>query len=151
MLGECCKPCRPPASSPAFVEAGHPSPEDQKAPSEIAKLLGRDKSVMTRLLVKRVPRKPLGRRPILKPQRVDALVARCDALVKKADGNYQVTTDMIKKNARIQACNRVVLGALHSRGVYLRPMREKPVLTQDDAPSPATLHALPSPLMAPLP
>ena len=68
----------------------------------------------------------------MKPRQVDALVARCDALVKKADGNWQVTADMLKRNARVTGSNRAVLDALHSRGVYLRPMREKPLLTADD-------------------
>ena len=53
-------------------------------------------------------------------------------MIRKADGNYQVTAAMLKKSLRIKACDRVILDALHSRGLYLRPMREKPVLTDED-------------------
>ena len=106
--------------------------QDKMKPSAIAKLLKRDKSSITRLVVKAAPRKKQGRTPTLSPEKIDALVGRAGAMIRKADGNYQVTAAMLKKSLRIKACDRVILDALHSRGLYLKPMREKPVLTDED-------------------
>lgn len=106
--------------------------KDSTAPLDIAKRLKRDKSTITRLLVKRVPRKAQGRKPTLTPAQIDRLKSKAAELIKKADGQWQVTASMIKRSARVKGCVRVVLDALHSRGVYLHPMREKPLLTEDD-------------------
>ena len=51
------------------------------APSEIAQLLHRDKSTMTRLLVQRTERKKDGRPKLLDSAKVDELVARLDHLI----------------------------------------------------------------------
>ena len=106
--------------------------QDKMKPSAIAKLLKRDKSSITRLVVKAAPRKKQGRTPTLSPEKIDALVGRAGAMIRKADGNYQVTAAMLKKSLRIKACDRVILDALHSRGLYLKPIRETPVLTDED-------------------
>ena len=47
---------------------------DKKKPKEIADLLHRDKSTLTRLLVHRVQRQKDGRPPILDKQMIDKLV-----------------------------------------------------------------------------
>ena len=39
---------------------------------------------------------------------------------------------MLKKNARCKASERAIQDALHARGVYFRPNREKPVLLDED-------------------
>ena len=50
--------------------------EQGKAPSEIAGLLGRDKSTLTRLLVKQVSRKKQGRPPVFAEADIDLLERR---------------------------------------------------------------------------
>jgi hypothetical protein len=64
--------------------------EDDKNPSEIAKLLHRDKSTLTRLLVMQTPRKPDGRKPDLSKEKVAMLVKLLDKLVLKANAKYEV-------------------------------------------------------------
>lgn len=105
---------------------------DSVAPGEIAKRLKRDKSTITRLLCKRLPRKKLGRKPILSEARVDALEEKLKELIKKADGQYEVTATMLKRSARCKASVPTIFKALHERNIYFRPMRRKPVLTAED-------------------
>ena len=68
------------------------------AVSDIAEMLGRNPSTMTRLLVKRLPRKPQGRPPSLKPAQIDAIVKKMDELILKAKGNYQVSAGHLQIN-----------------------------------------------------
>ena len=77
--------------------------EDGMDPSEIAQLLHRDKSTMTRLLVKRVMRKKDGRPNVLEAAAVDELIAHLDHMIVAADGEYEVTVDQLRRHARIHA------------------------------------------------
>ena len=105
---------------------------DGESPREIARRLGRDKSTLTRLLVKRTPRKSQGRRSVLSTGQVDRIEAKLREKVAKAAGRYEVTVSMVRKAARVKASSRTVLKALHKRGVYFRRLREKPLLTEAD-------------------
>ena len=106
--------------------------EDDMEPSEIAALLRRDKSTMTRLLVMEKERKKEGRPIILDDAAVDKLIALLDHMVVVADAQYEVTVDMLRRRARSKAGNRTISDALHARKVYFRRLREKPVLSDDD-------------------
>ena len=106
--------------------------KDKIAPAEIAKRLGRNKSSITRLVAQQLPRKPQGAPRKLTEAKVDFLVKRLDELVVKADCKYTVTTEMLKRNARVQASERTIREALHSRDIWFRKLREKPVLTPED-------------------
>ena len=101
-------------------------------PSEVAALLRRDKSTMTRLLVMEKERKKEGRPTILDEGAVDKLIALLDCTVVVADAQYEVTVDMLRRRARSKAGNRTILDALHARRIYFRRLREKPVLTDED-------------------
>ena len=105
---------------------------DGLSPRAIAERLRRDKSTMTRLLVKRHAVKVQGRRPALSAQQVDRLVQKLEQLVEKAGGKYQVTARMLRRSARCKASERRILEALHGRNIFFRRMREKPVLTPTD-------------------
>ena len=105
---------------------------DELAPSDIAARLGRDKSVMTRLLVKQVPRKPQGAPKKLSGARIDLLAKRLKELIVKADCKYTVTVQKLKSSTRTKAAERTILSALHDRNIYFRKLREKPVLTPAD-------------------
>ena len=106
--------------------------DEKLPPSQIAKRLGRNKSSLTRLLVKQTKRKPQGRPRALSKAQVDLLEKRLHQLVVKADKQYTVTVAMLKKNARIKASERVILEALHERNIYFRATRGKPLLTEQD-------------------
>ncbi len=70
------------------------------APSEIAKRLDRDKSVITRLVIKRVLRRKQGRPVKLTKAQVQFLKKKLDELIRKADAKYTVTVAMLKKAAK---------------------------------------------------
>ena len=106
--------------------------EDDIEPSELASLLRRDKSAMTRLLVLGEERKKEGRPALLDDAAVDKLVALLDHMVVEADGAHEVTVDMLRRRSRATACNRTISDAPHARRIYFRRLREKPVLTADD-------------------
>ena len=106
--------------------------KDGVSPSEIATRLGRNKSSLTRLLVKKVERKRQGRPFALTMAKIDFLERRLHQLIVKADRRYEVTVTMLKRNTQVKATERTILNALHSRNIYFRAMRGKPVLTAND-------------------
>ena len=106
--------------------------DDEKAPSEIAALLHRDQSTITRHLVKELPVKKQGRPQALTEEQVEKLKTKLEAMIKKADKKYEVSALMLKKAARCKASVRVTQNALRKRGIYFRPFREKPALTPQD-------------------
>ena len=106
--------------------------EDGESTATIAERLGRDQSTITRLLVKRKARKSQGRPPVLTAAVVDNLEKRLNDMVVKADGKCEVTVAMLKKSSRCKATTRAILNKLHSRGIYFRPLRQKPTLTDED-------------------
>lgn len=130
------------SNKPAFTHFGDKEREllkkwvqEQKPLVEIAKLLSRDLSTIVRQAARLKSRKAVpkvGRPPKISSKQADLLVKKAQIMVKAADAKYQVTADMIKKGAKLTCCTKVVLKALHSKGVYLRPMREKPVRTEED-------------------
>ena len=77
--------------------------EHGKAPSEIAGLLSRDKSTLTRFLVKQVSRKKQGRPPLFSEADMDFLERRLHELIVKSMGKYHVTAAMVKRSARSTA------------------------------------------------
>jgi hypothetical protein len=50
----------------------------------------------------------------------------------QADAEWQVTAAMVRGALKLKCKDRVVLNALHSRGIRFHPMREKPIRTADD-------------------
>ena len=75
--------------------------EDGMDPSEIGDVLRRDKSTMTRLLVKRTERKTDGRPQLLDDDAIDALAAHLDHMIFTADGKYEDTADKLRRHARV--------------------------------------------------
>ena len=106
--------------------------EDGESCKEIADKLGRDKSVITRLLVKQVGRKAQGRPLLLTPAKVAFLKRKLTELVQKADARYTVTAAMLKKACNLKQSVKSIQRALHKEGVYFRRLREKPLLTNAD-------------------
>ena len=106
--------------------------EDGESSATIAQRLGRNQSTITRLVVQRKKRRTQGRPPALTVAAVDRLEKRLDDMIIKADGQYEVTVSMLKRSARCEATERTILNKLHARGIYFRPLRQKPTLTADD-------------------
>jgi transposase len=106
--------------------------EDNHSPKEIAERLGRDKSTMARLLVKRLAHKPPGRKRLLSEAARDRIETKVKVLVKEADGKHEVTIDRLKRSCRVNSSTRTIARALHERNIYFRKLCEKPVLTDDE-------------------
>ena len=83
--------------------------EDGKTPLEISQLLRRDKSTITRHVVKRARQKRLGRPRALTESEVDALESLLVKMIKKANREYEVTLEMLRQEARQSARNTVTL------------------------------------------
>ena len=71
--------------------------EDGKTPLEISQLLRRDKSTITRHVVKRTHQKRDGRPRALTESEVDALESLLVKMIKKANREYEVTLEMLRK------------------------------------------------------
>ena len=71
--------------------------EDGKTPLEISQLLRRDKSTITRHVVKRTHQKRDGRSRALTESEVDALESLLVKMIKKASREYEVTLEMLRK------------------------------------------------------
>ena len=106
--------------------------EENLSAVQVAKRLGRSPSIISRLVIKRRPRKVQGRKPLLTKGMVDKLEAKVEAMIQKADSEYEVTVTMLKRASRCKAGTRTILRVLHKRGIKLRPLRQKPVLTEKD-------------------
>ncbi len=76
--------------------------------------------------------RPKDAPPALTTAAVDRLEKKLEEMVVKADGQYEVTVTMLKRSTRCKASERTILDRLHDRGIYFRPLRQKPTLTADD-------------------
>ena len=65
--------------------------------SEIADKCGRNKSAITRLLVKQVEHRPQGRPRLITNAKLAFLKRKLKELVQKADAHYTVIVTMLKK------------------------------------------------------
>ena len=69
--------------------------EDDLSPAEIARRLRRNKSTLTRLLVKDVNAVGRVRKRCLSDADVDALIKHLEEMVDASEGRYEVTMDML--------------------------------------------------------
>ena len=106
--------------------------EDGMSPLAIATLLRRDKSTLTRFLVKKHVGKGRGRAKLLSPGAIAELVAHLEQLIKEADRQYEVTLRDLKEHSGCAASQKTIQRALHSLNIYFRPLRQKPLLTAED-------------------
>ena len=103
-----------------------------EAPVDIATLFKRSLSAVCRLLAQKKAPKPVGRPAKLTEERIDKLVDLIENMVEKAEGSYEVTLPTIMKRAKLKFCEKTIANALHDRGYYFRPLRQKMVLTPAD-------------------
>ena len=80
--------------------------EDGMTRSEIADLLRRDKSTITRNCVRMVEGKSQGRKKALSQQQIDFLVRCLDERIVNAKGRYHVTASMLRRSSRMKVRTR---------------------------------------------
>ena len=109
------------------------------APTEIAERLERDLSTIARQVTRlemsdreRAKLRPVGQPKSLSPKDIDRLVLKTQLMTKASDARHQVTANMIKRAAGLTCSDKTVIEALHERNIWFRPLREKPVRTDDD-------------------
>ena len=106
-----------------------------KTVQEIADLLQRDETTIRRqmkLSRARGGRRRVGRPRLLTPKQEKKIVRTADRMIEQADGEWQVTADMVKQALKLKCCTRVFLEAFHKRNIYFHSMRQKPLLTKAD-------------------
>jgi hypothetical protein len=107
--------------------------DDGVSVREIARRLGRTHGAMQYALREGAEARGGCRKPpAITEKDGDRAVKVLDDMVKKAKGEYRVTSEMLKKEMKLKCTNRTLLANLRSRGVYFRPMRQKPLLTDAD-------------------
>ena len=125
----------------AYIKQWRYDEGDGLAPSTIAIRLDRDKSTITRHLAmksKGVWKKgeEKGRRGparVLTKAKVATLLPKLEALVGKAKGEYEITSAMLKKSARVKVSARGMMKRLNEQeGTKWYRMRQKPTLTVVD-------------------
>ena len=82
--------------------------EDGKAPLEISQPLRRDKSTITRHVVKRTHKNRDGLPRSLTESEVDALESLLEKMIKKANREYEVTLEMHRKEAKCRASVKTI-------------------------------------------
>ena len=106
-----------------------------KQPTEIASLLDRDLSSVVRRMQRLETGQavaPVGRPKGLTPGQTERLVQVANDMIIEADTEYQVTAAMLKVALKLKCSEKVILEALHDKGVWFHSFREKPLLTGDD-------------------
>lgn len=73
-----------------------------------------------------------GRRKIVTAAKLAKLEKALDVLQKKAKANSEITVGAVKERAGVVASNRTVLEAFHDNDIWFRPLRQKPILTDED-------------------
>ena len=106
--------------------------EEGKSRTEIAKLLKRTLSSVSRLLAQKKAPRVVGRPVALSSAKVDAAAALLDKMVDEADGDYEVTLAMLRRRGRFKVSERTLASAIRSCGFSFKSMRQKPILTQGD-------------------
>ena len=74
----------------------------------------------------------VGRPRKVTPALAKKLLNTYTAMIAKADAQYEVAMNMVKKKLRLKIAERTLFRFFHSRGIHMRPLYEKPTLTADD-------------------
>ena len=111
--------------------------EQGKTPSMIAEMMGRDLSSVARHCKRNLCKKGkfvkgVGRPRGLTEAQIDRIAKTMKQMVLAANSEYQITAGMVRRALKLKCSDKLVLNALHSRGLRFHPMREKPVRTEQD-------------------
>ena len=72
---------------------------------------------MTRLLVKQDERLSRGQPKAMSSDEIDSLVGVLNRMLAEANGEYEVTAAMLRREARVNASTRTILRELHARKI----------------------------------
>ena len=107
--------------------------EEGKGISEIVKLTGRAKqTVISHATPQKKPRIGSGRRKIITAHVFKKLLKTMQSMQKKANAMKEISFASIKKKAGVQASDRVILQEFHANDIWFRPLRQKPILEDED-------------------
>ena len=101
----------------------------------IARRLERSTDTVSKHVFKKNERgkeKPVGRPQTISDERFAAIMSTYEAMLAKAKNSAEVTAGALKRRMRLKCNLKTLHRAFWARGVYLRPMYEKPTLTDDD-------------------
>ena len=73
-----------------------------------------------------------GRRKLITEVVFKKLEKALEKLLKKADAEWEVSVGAVMALAGVTTSEKTVLEAFHERGIWFRPLREKPILTEAD-------------------
>ena len=93
----------------------HVYKKDDKAPSEIAALLHRSKSSVTRHLFVKTASATQGRKLKLTEAQVGSIVREAKQYIKQAAGRYRITYDMIKRHSRTKVSTWTLIKLFNAR------------------------------------
>ena len=91
-----------------------------KSVREIAGLLQRDGTAIRRRVKSARSgggHRRAGRPSRLSPKEETKIVRITDRMIEQADGEWQVTADMVKKAVKLKCCTRTILNALHKHNI----------------------------------
>lgn len=103
---------------------------DGVSKAEIMRRTGRSKDCVDLHLARSAMK--VGRKKTITPAVLRKLKASKTKLQRKVKAKKEVTVAMIKDEAGVDACDRVVLDAFHAEDIYFRPLRQRPILTDED-------------------
>ena len=106
--------------------------EQGKSRSDIARLLQRSLSSISRLLAQKKAPRRTGRPNTLTNANIGRIVETLEKMVDSAEGDGEVTLRMLMRRCRLKVSERTVSDALHRRVYRFRNMRQEPILTPTD-------------------
>ena len=107
--------------------------EEGKGISEIMKLTGRAKqTVISHTTPQKKPRIGSRRRKIITAPVFKKLLKTMQSMQKKANATKEISVASIKKKAGVQDSDRVILQEFHANDIWFRPLRQKPILEDED-------------------
>lgn len=107
--------------------------KDGLSPTRIQELTGRAKETVAKHSKTKAKATPGSGRPKLITEAVfKKLEKALEKLLKKADAEWEVSVGAVMDAAGVTASAKTVLEAFHEHGIWFRPLREKPILTEED-------------------
>ena len=103
-----------------------------KTRTDIATLLQRSLSSVSRLLAQKKAPRSIGRPATLSAATIERAAALLEKMVDEADGLREVTMAMLLRRGRFKVCEKTLATAMRARGYRFRGMRQKPILTPED-------------------
>ena len=99
--------------------------------SKIMELMGRAKQTVLNHIHENLG-EGSGRPIVITKAALGKLERNLKLMQRRANAHREISVKAVKERAGVEACDRSVLDAFHEDGIYFRPLRQKPILTDDD-------------------